>query len=96
MAVTDLSIGTEYGSELKSARISGVRRSGTRAAGGSGSAHFAGTLNAQGSGTTSQLPSPRTPPQGPITMCFGQEGAAAGRICTGPGFHGPIARRQAA
>jgi hypothetical protein len=67
---TVLSIRTEYGSELKSVRISGTARSGTA---GTGSAHSAGAGNTHGSGTTSQRPSARTPPHGPITMCFGQE-----------------------
>jgi len=35
---------------------------------------------------TSQLPSARTPPHGPITMCFGQE-LAVRSFCIAPGFH---------
>src|SRR5271166_1043471 len=50
-AATDASDETEYGTELKSARIRGTARSGT---GGIGSAHSTGTSKTQGYGTTSQ------------------------------------------
>jgi hypothetical protein len=68
---------TEKGSELKSARISGTVRSGTA---GTGSAQTAGAGNTHGCGTTSQPPSARTPPHGPITMCFGHEPVTAATV----------------
>ena len=77
---TVLSIRTEYGSELKSVMISGTARSGTA---GTGSAHCAGAGNTHGSGMTSQRPSARTPPHGPITICFGQEPVIACPAATG-------------
>jgi hypothetical protein len=77
---TVVSIRTEYGWELKSVRISGTAGSGTA---GTGSVHCAGAGNTHGSGTTSQRPSARTPPHGPITICFGQEPVIACLAATG-------------
>jgi hypothetical protein len=65
---------TEYGSELKSVRISGTASSGT---GGTGSGQATGAGNTHGYGRASQPPSGRTPPHGPMTMRLGQPWPAA-------------------
>ena len=54
MPATAACADTEYGSELKSVRISGTASSGT---GGTGSAQATGAGNTHGNGPTSQPPS---------------------------------------
>ena len=70
-AATDASTAADQGSELKSVKIRGTARSRTEA--GAGPVHSTGAGNTHSRGETSQLPSARTPPHGPIAIRFGQE-----------------------
>ena len=60
----------------------------------SGSAQTTGSGKTHGSSITSQRPSGRTPPHGPMTMCLGQEPFGGGLGCIGSGFHDCVGPAQ--